>query len=103
MNKEQHEKWLRKHGVHPDQLKGRKKYSNKPKDFGVAKDYYGNLSNTIAPPVLVNSIWEQVRLHPESDAVMQAINEKRSRVGPAYNKGGLQLLPKKEIIYSGKK
>jgi len=103
MNKFQHEKWLRKHGVHPDQIKGRKKYSNKPKDFDVAKEYYGNLANTIAPPVLVNSIWEQVRLHPESDAVMQAINEKRSRVGTAYNKGGLQLLPKKEIIFSGKK
>src|SRR4051812_4496779 len=103
MNKKQHDQWLLKRGVHPSQIKKRKKFSNKPKDFGVAKSYYADQANTIAPPVLVTSIWEKLRTGNETQATIDQIKEKASRVGPAYNKGGMQLLPKKEIIYSGKK
>jgi uncharacterized protein YfeS len=73
------------------------------KGFSVAKEYYGDLANTVAPPVLLNTIWEQIRLNPETEEVMDQILEKASRVGPAYNKGGMQLLSSDQIIYSGKK
>lgn len=101
--KAQHEKWLRKNNCHPDQLKARKKKSNRPKDFGVAKEYYSTQSNTIAPSAPVKSIWEDIRNGNETPATIAAIKEKAARVGPAFNKGGMQLLPKDQIIYSGKK
>lgn len=68
---------------------------------GVSKEYYGNLSNTIAPPVLKNSIWD--KLDGESPETIAAMKEKASRVAPAYSKGSLQLIPKKEIQYAGRK
>lgn len=101
--KEEHDKWLIKHNCHPTQLKARKKFSNKPKDFGVAKNYYADQSNSFAPSLPVKSIWEEIRTGNESPKTIADIKEKASRVGPAFNKGGMQLLPKDQIIYSGKK
>lgn len=101
-----HDKWLKKNGCHPSQLKKKKKQSNKVDDFGVAKSYYGNQSNTINNGVSVlpvRSIFEDIRTGNETPETIEAIKEKASRVGPAFNKGGMQLLPKDQIIFSGKK
>lgn len=106
MNCKQHDKWLRKMGAHPDQIKERKKgrKSKKLVSTPKAETYYANLANTIAPPVLNNSIWEKIRTGQENPLTISAIRDKASRVAPAYNKGGLQLLnTRDEIIASGKK
>lgn len=104
MNAQQHDKWLRKIGAHPDQIKSRKKPTKKAVGFSVAKNYYNGLSNGIAPPVLNNSIWEKIRIGQESPLTIAAIREKASRVGPSFNKGGLQLLNgSEEIKAAGKK
>lgn len=101
--KEHHNKWLLKNNVHPNQIKKRKKFSNKPKDFGVAKSYYGDQANTIAPPVLVTSIWEKLRTGNETAETIRQIKEKASRCAPAYNKGGFQVLSEKEMKHAGQK
>lgn len=90
---------------HPDQIKARRKNvrSLRNKVGGVVKEYYGNLANTIPPPGMVNSIFEKIRQGTESPHTIAEIMEKASRVGVAFNKGGLQLIPKDQIIFSGKK
>ena len=102
-----HEKWLRKNNCHPDQLKTKKKKSNRPKDFGVAKNYYANQSNNILDGVSVlpvRSIFEDIRNSNESPETLAAINEKKSRIGPAWSKGSLQYIPDKELMKtSGRK
>lgn len=102
-----HDKWLMKNNCHPVQLASRKKKrGNLKKDFGVAKDYYANQSNNIhsgASVLPVRSIFEHIRTGEETQATIEAIKEKASRVGPAFNKGGMQLLSKDQIIFSGKK
>jgi hypothetical protein len=69
----------------------------------LVKTYYGDLSNTIAPPVLVNSIWEQVRIGNESPETIRQIKQKAAMVAPGYNKGGLQVLSKEEMKNAGRK
>jgi hypothetical protein len=101
--RDEHDRWLLKNNCHPSQLKKRKKKSNKPKDFGVAKEYYSDQSNTIPPSAPIKSIWEDIRSGNESPQTIAAIKEKASRTAPAFNKGGMQLLSKDQIIYSGKK
>ena len=71
--------------------------------FSVADTYYGNLANTIAPPVLNNSIWEKVRIGQESTQTIRQIQEKATRVAPGYNKGGLQVLSAEEMKNAGRK
>jgi len=104
--KQKHEAWLIKNGVHPTQIKSRKKVTNKKSDFGVAKSYYADQSNNMtsgANVLPVRSIWEIVRNGEESPETIAAIKEKASRVGPSFNKGATQLIPKNEIIYAGRK
>ena len=103
--KQNHEAWLIKNNVHPTQLKKRKKSSNKPKYDGIAALYYSNQSNNMngAGVLPVRSIWESIRNGEESINTITAIQEKASRVSTAFNKGALQLIPKDQIIYSGKK
>lgn len=69
----------------------------------MAKSYYADLSNTIAPPVLLNSIWEQIRIGNESPETIRQIKENAAMVAPGYNKGGLQVLSKEEMKNAGKK
>ena len=79
----------------------RRKVNSKPSS--VANEYYRDLSNTVAPPVLNNSIWERMRTGNESPVTLAQIREKATMVASGYNKGGLQLLSKEEMKNAGRK
>lgn len=92
----QHDVWLLKRGLHPEQIKTKKtadkswrsQYSESLKvDRGdyVSSGMSGSASSCIKRGVMAN-------LHREPPEVQKAILEKASRVMPLYNKGGLQLL-----------
>jgi hypothetical protein len=89
--KAEHEAWLKRNGVHPEQL-------TKAKQHKIALPSYKTdkveLSNTIVDGGRANGI--MANLHKESAATRAAILEKASRAVPLYNKGGLQLLGKNE-------
>ena len=103
MTRQQHEKWLKRMGAHPDQIKERKKFRPHPKVTFVGRNhYFDNLSNTIAPPVWLLLSGKQYEPVTNRETIRQ-IREKAARVGPAFNKGGLQLIPTKEIKYAGEK
>lgn len=99
--KSQHDKWLRKHNVHPDQLKKRKRKTNTPTDFNVAHNYYGSQSNTIAPPAFKRDIFEQIRTGNETPQTIAAIKQKSSQCIPLFNKGGMQFSSNKEELKNG--
>jgi len=95
--KAEHEKWLRKMGVHPEQLKKAKKYKIPLPSYKTEKV---KLSNTILDGGRANGI--MANLHKESAATRAAILEKASRVVPLYNKGGLQVaLPNEDMSKIG--
>ena len=95
--KAQHDKFLRKMGAHPDQIRSRKKqvkkktYSDRTtieektflhpidsySDVGLAKGIYANI-------------------HKEPEHVVAGIKQLASRVMPLYNKGGYQLASNNE-------
>jgi hypothetical protein len=100
----EHEKWLIKNNCHISQIKKRKPAKKRMVGFNVASEYYANLANTVAPPVLNNSIWEQIRQGNESPETIQAIKEKASNCMPLSNKAGIQYTTdKKEIENAGRK
>lgn len=81
--KSEHEAWLRRNGVHPEQLK------HKPKAKTVVPSYKTQkveLSNTIVDGGRDKSI--MANLYKESEAVQRKILEKAKRTEMAYNKGG---------------
>ena len=97
----EHDKFLTKMGVHPSQLKEKKKMGN----------YYGT-RRTPAKPVEEKVFLEDVsaykntgkvkgilaNLHNEPEYVQQQVRALQSRVMPLYNKGGLQLALKNEDL-----
>lgn len=92
----QHDIWLLKKGVHPEQIKLKKsvdknwknQYNESMKvdrsDY-VSAGLSGNALSCAKRDIMTN-------LHKEKPEVRKAILEKASRVMPLYNKGGLQLL-----------
>jgi hypothetical protein len=89
--KAEHEAWLRRNNVHPDQLTKAKQYRAPLPSYKVDDV---KLSNTVVDGGRVGGI--MANLHKESAATKAAILEKASRAVPLYNKGGLQLLSKNE-------
>ena len=89
--KAEHEAWLRRNNVHPDQLAKAKQYRAPLPSYKVDEV---KLSNTVVDGGRVGGI--MANLHKESVATKAAILEKASRAVPLYNKGGLQLLSKNE-------
>lgn len=99
--REEHDKFLMKMGIHPSQLKERKKMGN----------YYG-VRRKAAKPVEDKSFLEDIsayrntggvkgilaNIHNEPAHVQRQIRELQSRVMPLYNKGGLQLASKNEDL-----
>ena len=81
--KAEHEAWLRKNGVQPDQLK---KQAPKKLKFNYTPDT-SKTSDTIVDGGRVTGI--MANLHNEPEHVKRAIMEKSRRVEIAYNKGGL--------------
>lgn len=93
-----HNEWLRKRGLLPQQIKAKKtkssswkkEYSDSLKvDRSTSSYDSASLSGKVSAcpnrSVMAN-------LHKESEETRKAILEKASRVMPLYNKGGLQLL-----------
>ena len=84
----EHDAWLRKRGVHPDQLKARN-----IKSTASIPNYREGIRST-AP--LSNAVGNGFKtgvmenLHKEAPEVQKAILDKASRCMPLYNKGGLQ-------------
>lgn len=89
--KAEHEAWLRRNNVHPDQLAKAKQYRAPLPSYKVDEV---KLSNTVVDGGRVSGV--MANLHKESAATKAAILEKASRAVPLYNKGGLQLLSKNE-------
>jgi len=97
----EHDKFLMKMGVHPSQLKEKKKVGN----------YYGP-RRVAAKPVEDKKFLEDIsaykntgavrgilaNIHNEPEHVQRQIRELQSRVMPLYNKGGLQLALKNEDL-----
>lgn len=101
----EHEAWLKKQGLHPEQLAARKSpksdKSYKPASV-VCKDDSIPLSNTIVDGGRVHGI--MANLHKESPEVQKAIMDKASRCMPLYNKGGYQLAtPNEDLTQVGSK
>lgn len=82
--KADHEAWLRRNGVHPDQLKHKPKAKSAMPSYKTQKV---ELSNTIVDGGRDKSI--MANLYKESEAVQRKILEKAKRTEMAYNKGGL--------------
>ena len=92
--KAEHEAWLKKQGLHPDQLSTRKALKGLPKQPKRELPNYKvesaiPLSNTIVDGGRVKGI--MANLHKEKPEVQQAILDKASRCMPLFNKGGYQF------------
>lgn len=103
--KRKHQKWLEKNGCSLAQIRERKKKQKKINDpiASIAKTYYQDMANTIAPPVLSKSIWDN--LQNETPETIAAIKEKASMCMAPYSKGATQYIGKNKenIRIAGKK
>lgn len=100
-----HEAWLRKQGIHPDQLESRKK-NFKKEAVKPIRDGMGPL------PKLSNNLHVKGgfrstvmdNLHKEKPEVQKEILAKASRLVPLYNKGAIQYAsPGEDITKLGSK
>lgn len=81
--KAEHEAWLRKNGVHPDQLTNAKKHKNKLPTY---KTDQVQLSNTIEDGGRATGV--MANLYKEKPHVRNEIIAKAAGVTQLYNKGG---------------
>lgn len=100
---QEHDAWLRKQGLHPDQLAQRTKDRNPGKFRNTARPVNpgSDCSNGFAPGGAKKSVfdteWQRryeedpVMAERERLALMQA-EQKKSRVAPAYSKGAYQFI-----------
>jgi len=101
--KAEHEAWLRKNGVHPEQLQSRPKNTEKVK-INIAVDNSGpQVSNGFANAGMKKTIWDSqwqriyeddpVMAEREAEALRKA-DEKRQQTAPLYSKGPYQYITK---------
>jgi len=91
----EHDKWLRKMGIHPEQLSAKKnKHKVALPSYNVEKN--GELSNKVGNGFRTATVLEN--LDKETVDVQAQILKKAARVAPAYNKGGYQLITPGEDI-----
>lgn len=87
--KAEHDEWLRKRGLHPDQRK------TPIKSIVEVPNYREGIRSTVP---LSNSVGNGFKtgvmenLHKEAPKVQKAILDKASRCMPLYNKGGYQYM-----------
>lgn len=100
--KAEHEEWLRKRGLHPDQKSNRKKEEiNRIPDYKAGIRSTAPLSNAIGNG-FKTGVMEN--LHKESPQVQKAILDKAKRTAPAYSKGAYQYItPGVDLSDIGKK
>lgn len=107
----EHEAWLRKQGVHPDQLNKQKK--QKPKLLEVSSAFSRqspNLSNTVVSGGFKKTIWDTkwkrtyeddpLMAEREDDALRKA-DARKSRLMPLYNKGPVQYCTDMNTLKEG--
>jgi hypothetical protein len=92
-----HQKFLKKMGCLPEQLKESKKFRKKPRTTfsGFAETYYENksLSTVMAGDQDTGTKRDVIsNIYKETPEVQRQILEKASRVAIPYNKGGYQLI-----------
>lgn len=93
MNKIAYEKYLRKRGIHPDQIKQKKKELGSPNSIPVYK-----IENPVA---LSNTIPSNGTKSP--DMSKAKFSNENYTIAPAYNKGAYQVLSRSEVITAGRK
>lgn len=91
----EHEKWLRSKGLHPEQLKMKKKHVNAIPSYKTDRDLPA-LSNTIGNGFKSASVIDN--LSKEKVDVQAQILSKAARVSPIYNKGGYQYVTPGEDV-----
>ena len=89
----EHEKWLEKRGLSPNQLKTKKKLDSNWKEeyasvLKVDRKYESVEMTGSSDACAKKDI--MTRLHKEPEHIRKEILEKASRVMPLFNKGGLQ-------------
>jgi hypothetical protein len=89
--KAEHEAWLRKNGVHPEQLTKAKLHKNALPSYKTDKT---QLSNTIVDGGRASGI--MANLYKEPEHVQKQILAKVASVTPLYNKGGYAVAVKSD-------
>ena len=89
--KAEHEAWLRKNGVHPEQLTKAKLHKNALPSYKTEKT---QLSNTIVEGGRASGI--MANLYKEPKHVQNQIIAKAASVTPLYNKGGYAVAVKSD-------
>ena len=103
----EHQKWLAKRGLLPQQVKAKIKLDNKwqeeySKTIKVERKYQSAEMTGSSDSCAKKDIMS--RLHKEPEHVKKQILDKASRVMPLYNKGGLQYCtPETDIKTVGTK
>lgn len=87
----EHEAWLKRNGVHPEQLTKAKLHKNVLPSYKTEKV---QLSNTIVDGGRAHGI--MANLHKEPEHVQKQIMAKVASVTPLYNKGGYAVAVKSD-------
>ena len=99
----EHDAWLRKHGVHPDQLQSRPRQTNKLKLNLVVDKTGPQVSNGFANAGMKRSIWDSEWQKTYEDDPLMAEREAealrkaealKADLHPLYNKGPIMLKPR---------
>lgn len=108
----EHEKWLKKNGVHSTQLADRVKPKSKKLKLSLVKDKSTpECSNGFAPGGAKRSVFDSEWQKPYDDpamierekAALRAAEAKKSQVMPLYNKGGYQFSGNLKMTELGKR
>ena len=98
MNKKQHEKWLKKHGVERCSIKKLKKALGSPYSI---PDYSQERKQLASNAILSDSIPSNGTIDPSTDKANFC--KKNYAMIPAYNKGPIMVVSKENLKYAGKK
>ena len=103
--KAEHDAWLRKQGLHPEQRSLKKAVASKR--VHDIPDYRADLRNTVPLGNTIGNGYQtgvMVNLHKESPETQKEILAKAKRLAPAYSKGAYQYItPGSDIADLGKK
>ena len=98
MNKKQHEKWLKKHGVERCSVKKLKKALGSPYSI---PDYSQERKHLASVAKLSDIIPSNGTIEPSME--MADFCKKNYAMVPAYNKGPVMVVSKKDLKYAGRK
>jgi hypothetical protein len=95
LSKQKHEKWLREHGVHPEQIK-------------FLKDNYKKAGRSPMGPIQISHGFTRPAGNIAANGTRSPDNSRIKAsssytVGVAYNKGPVMVISKDNVQYMGKK